>query len=204
MSHFLARLVERARGTASRIDPLIRSSFVPANEREAMSMLGSPNPSLEQTESAPQVSDVTHGKLHPDIPPQPLNPMDAREPRVQDGPLLLPTRSTRRPDPERFPIVTNAPSSETRADAERTMVAQNGHGKSPALARLIQRGTLDDRALSEPKHASREAPVVRVTIGRIDVRAAPAPSPSPRKSATSRETTLSLDAYLKSRKEGMR
>jgi hypothetical protein len=50
-----------------------------------------------------------------------------------------------------------------------------------------------------------EAPVVRVSIGRIDVRAqfsAATPSPAPARNA--RPATLSLDEYLKQRREGKR
>jgi hypothetical protein len=43
-----------------------------------------------------------------------------------------------------------------------------------------------------------------VTIGRIDVRATPAPASPLRKPATAAKPVLDLDAYLKARKEGAR
>ena len=55
-----------------------------------------------------------------------------------------------------------------------------------------------------PDELPGEAPIVRVTIGRIEVRAAPAPTPPPRKPARPAGPTLTLDAYLKARKEGAR
>jgi hypothetical protein len=49
-----------------------------------------------------------------------------------------------------------------------------------------------------------KAPIVRVTIGRIDVRAAPAPAPSSRKETRRTPPALTLEAYLNSRKGGAR
>ena len=49
-----------------------------------------------------------------------------------------------------------------------------------------------------------QAPVVRVTIGRIDVRVAPTPALSPRKPVRQVGPTLTLEAYLKERKEALR
>jgi hypothetical protein len=78
----------------------------------------------------------------------------------------------------------------------------------PSLRALQVRPAVPATSLiSARNHAapiSQERPVVRVTIGRIDVRAqftpaAPGPASSPRKAAT-----LSLDEYLKQRSEGKR
>jgi hypothetical protein len=54
-----------------------------------------------------------------------------------------------------------------------------------------------------PNEWPEQPPIVRVTIGRIDVRATPPAVPS-RKSSTRSEPKLTLDAYLKSRREGTR
>lgn len=53
--------------------------------------------------------------------------------------------------------------------------------------------------------AAPEPPVIRVTIGRIDVRAQfPAPAPSPVPARRTRPAALTLDDYLKQRSEGKR
>lgn len=58
-------------------------------------------------------------------------------------------------------------------------------------------------AIPFPESARRESPVIRVTIGRVDVRAQfPAPAPSPQRRA--RPATPSLNEYLKQRSEGKR
>ena len=60
-----------------------------------------------------------------------------------------------------------------------------------------------ERDLLTPNESPEQPPIVRVTIGRIDVRATPPAAPS-RKSSTRSEPKLTLDAYLKSRREGTR
>src|SRR4029453_17206521 len=57
--------------------------------------------------------------------------------------------------------------------------------------------------LLTPNESSEQPPIVRVTIGRIDVRPTPPAVPS-RKSSTHSDPKLTLDAYLKSRREGRR
>jgi hypothetical protein len=61
---------------------------------------------------------------------------------------------------------------------------------------------------SRPYHAAspaHAAPVVRVTIGRIDVRAQfSSPPPAPAATRSARPAALSLDEYLKQRSEGKR
>jgi hypothetical protein len=61
----------------------------------------------------------------------------------------------------------------------------------------------DASSITSNGHESDRAPVVRITIGCIDVRAGPAPAASQRRPA-SEKPALTLDAYLKSRKEGAR
>jgi hypothetical protein len=58
-------------------------------------------------------------------------------------------------------------------------------------------------AAIQPNDSHTEPPVVRVTIGRIEVRAE-TPASSPRKTSAPARPTLSLDTYLKERKEGRR
>jgi hypothetical protein len=60
-----------------------------------------------------------------------------------------------------------------------------------------------ERDLLRPNESSEQPPIVRVTIGRIDVRATLPATPS-RKSSARSEPKLTLDAYLKSRREGAR
>jgi len=60
-----------------------------------------------------------------------------------------------------------------------------------------------ERDSFSPNESPEQPPIVRVTIGRIDVRATP-PAVASRKASTRSEPKLTLDAYLKSRRESAR
>ena len=61
-----------------------------------------------------------------------------------------------------------------------------------------------ERAVASPNDPRPEAPIVRVTIGRIEVRALAGADYAERKTAPRSAPKLTLDAYLKARKEGAR
>jgi hypothetical protein len=62
-----------------------------------------------------------------------------------------------------------------------------------------------DPSMSTPAEAPPPAPIIRVSIGRIDVRAIMPPAPpAPRPKAARPSTGLSLEAYLKARQRGQR
>lgn len=96
-------------------------------------------------------------------------------------------------------------------------------GAEPASSQAAQRppakpglGRRDGRAVVEPHfmepiadlplHQARasKAPTIRVTIGRIEVRAAMSPDPPRRLQPVRRQPALSLDQYLQRRTEGKR
>jgi hypothetical protein len=57
-----------------------------------------------------------------------------------------------------------------------------------------------------PLHQARanQAPTIRVTIGRIEIRAAMPPAPPPRARPVRRQPALPLEQYLQRRNEGRR
>lgn len=72
---------------------------------------------------------------------------------------------------------------------------------TPALAPSQQL----DRPLAAPEPAPEPAPMIRVTIGRVEVRAIMPAAPAPPRSTPARATpSLSLDEYLRLRTEGRR
>jgi hypothetical protein len=205
MSHFLTRLVERARGTAQRVEPIIAPLFAPAPLSEiseevvvptqlttpeiplATETRPSPPPLVrQQTDSATRLGvtqknsiEVTRETLLVplEIPEQPAAPA-IRQKELAAGKTALPRRSALPPQPQRRPFVRQS----TR---EPRPVVSAHFPAAPA------------QSISEP-------PIVRVTIGRIDVRAAPAPAAATRKTAPPSGPKLTLDAYLKARKERAR
>jgi hypothetical protein len=211
MSHFLARLVERARGTAPRVEPVVAPRFAPtpiveiASEMEtSRSARSDQQPTVEEKSSPRAVfeQEAPAEKAEPKIiresqrsspPQQPeklLVPMEKSA--VDSTAFIRPSISADRP----VPAVKNG------------MVRRNSftvsQSKRPQPATpLTTRSRSFERDLLTPNESSEQPPIVRVTIGRIDVRTTSPVMPS-RKSSTRSEPKLTLDAYLKSRKEGTR
>jgi hypothetical protein len=226
MTHFLARLVERARGTAPRIEPLIASRFAPLDlsasnavpeitaaieapaaetlESDSKSPRAIPAPRESKTvlpcvgqavvENTPQSSPaetLDAGGRKIEIVPEPLlipqlpkhsQPLLVRRTRIERQVLERPSR----------PVVL----------AKQLAKPKTRHLKSQTSAQ--QRLSPDHVAFPFPTEPRNQAPIIRVTIGRIDVRATQTPELSPRKAARKIGPTLTLDAYLKERKEGRR
>jgi hypothetical protein len=110
------------------------------------------------------------------------------------------------PEEALFALPLPSPTRSVLAVARATLPASSGERGAPSFAATMAPHA-DFRRPTEANVAapSRAAPeVVRVTIGRIDVRAelsAPNPRPAPRRPEPAR---LSLDDYLKQRAEGRR
>lgn len=218
MSHFLARLVERARGTAARVEPLVTPRFAPtpiveiASEVEAPATRRSP-----ETQTAIEKKSTGRTIVRQEISSTSTDKVTAPEPET----LLVPQKilAPDQPKPivmqigsEEFaalPRVNNAtpkqPTPEQRATppgptppaTTRALVAGRADPGRPSAQRARK------RVAFQPNEWTEQPPIVRVTIGRIDVRATPPAAPS-RKSSARSEPKLTLDAYLKSRREGRR
>jgi hypothetical protein len=92
-------------------------------------------------------------------------------------------------------FVRQTSASRGAKKSERTRVAEIA---SSSAARASEDGFV------LPNESGGERPIVRVTIGRIDVHATPAPAAPARKTPKENPPRLTLDAYLKGRREGMR
>ena len=211
MSHFLARLVERARGTAPRVEPFVAPRFAPTPIVEIASEVETARqeprdqqPAVEESSSpralvqqeAPGKKDepnVIRESEQSSLPQQPEKLLVPMEKSAVDSTLFVrPSPSTDRP----VPAVKNGMVRRNSFTASRSKRPQ------PATS-LTTRSRSFERDLLTPNESSGQPPAVRVTIGRIDVRASPPAVPS-RKSPTHSEPKLTLDAYLKSRREGTR
>lgn len=202
MSHFLARLVDRARGTVPCVEPLVAPRFAPAPVFEGASEVEALPPGREQ---------------QPTIARQALSAEKPGAKRVWESekPSVLPENSAADREPEKL-LVPMAEHSTmlvkpARAANRAEPSGKNGKALVPApVAKQPRQATPLtttsrnlERGLLAPNESSEEPPIVRVTIGRIDVWATPIAAPS-RKSLTRSEPKLTLEAYLKSRKEGAR
>jgi hypothetical protein len=214
MTHFLARLVDRARGTAPRVEPLIAPRFAASESlgtellpetsiemeaRPVVPMPAPPNPDRQETarpqeerkSSTASTNDheneerpATELEVEPLLVPpiaQPQQSSVARQKEESGGVL----ESSHLSINQGVPVVTR--------QKQRTRLTRSTRGAVPAIGELRL-----------PNDSDGQAPIVRVTIGRIDVRAAPTPAPPARKSPPQSGPTLTLDAYLQQRKEGKR
>jgi len=221
MSHFLARLVERARGTAPRVEPVVAPRFAPTPIVEIASEVEVPAPELSpETQTARETKSPGRtivrqeiGSPRPDETPREEGTASEPEKLLVPQKILVPDQPkpiVRRIGPEEvaaLPVVNSATPKQSVPEPRAT---QPG---SPIPAKAIVAGIVDPghtvagrkarRTAILPNESHNEPPIVRVTIGRIDVRATPPAVPS-RKSSTYSEPKLTLDAYLKSRREGTR
>jgi hypothetical protein len=211
MSHFLGRLVERARGTAAVVEPLVVPRFAPTPIVEIASEVEAPPP--ERRDQQPAVEK----KSPPRAVPQQEAPAENAEPKIIRGS----EKSSQPEQPEKLlaPVetgamdstvfVTPSPFADQPVPAVKNgMVRRNSftasRSKRPRPATSVTtRSRSVDHDLLTPNESSQQPPSVRITIGRIDVRATPPATPS-RKSSARSEPKLTLDAYLKSRREGRR
>lgn len=225
MSHFLARLVERARGTVVRVEPIVAPRFAPTPIVEIASEVETPRP--ERGDQQPTVEEISslRAVVQQEAPTKKAEPKTL--PESDNSSHAAPSRFTlahkaslpQRPEKLLVPVEMNAmdsmafvrpsPSADQSVPTVKNgTVTRNSfaisRSKRPQPATPpTTTSRIFERDLLTPNGRSEQPPIVRVTIGRIDVRATPPAVPSRKPSARS-EPKLTLDAYLKSRKEGAR
>jgi hypothetical protein len=222
MSHFLARLVERARGTAARVEPLIAPRFAPTPIVEIASEVEAPAPVRRDQKPTLQERSLPGAVVQPEAPARKAEPnvLQASEKSSlpqQPEKLLVPMEKSAvdyvRADDAVWTnstvFVRPSPSSNRPVPAVKngmarrnSFTASRSKGPQPAPRRTTRSRSFEHDLLM-PNESPEQPPIVRVTIGRIDVRATTPAAPL-RKSPTRSEPKLTLDAYLKSRREGRR
>jgi len=211
MSHFLARLVQRARGTAARVEPLVTPWFAPTPIAEIASEVEAPSQERSDQQRIVKEKPSPREVVQQEAPAEKAESKIFREPqtsslRQEPEKLLVPMEMSAvestvfvRPSPsgdQSVPAVKNGMTRRNSFTASRS--------KRPRLPTPLTTTPRNlERDLLTPNESPEQPPIVRVTIGRIDVRATPPVVPS-RKSSARSEPKLTLDAYLKSRREGRR
>ncbi len=198
MTHFLARLIERARGSAPQVEPLIAPRFAPAPVTEIATEVEAPaHPVVRQEIASRRGEEIPPEEKIAPGPEQLLVPQETVEARP--SPAIV-----RRIGPEEIapPAKGHGAGSTMRPGslrpATRNAVAGGVDPGTPSAVRAPH------RAPTRSNESHIEPPIVRVTIGRIDVRAAPPSAPPARKSSPRSQPKLTLDRYLQSRKEECR
>ena len=99
MSHFLARLVERARGTALRVEPLVTPRFAPTPIVEIASEVEAPPP--ERRDQQPTVEEISspHAVVQEEAPAEKAAPKILRE---SDRSRLPPENVAPEPEPQKL------------------------------------------------------------------------------------------------------
>ncbi|MGB8340819.1 MAG: hypothetical protein WCE51_04450 [Chthoniobacterales bacterium] len=211
MTHFLARLVDRARGSAPRVEPIVAPHFAPAPVAEIASEHETPQET--KATSGTREALVREEELATDRPrlrkEKPASrETEERQETVEAAPQTLLVPLERTDGDEVLPRPDRTRGSESlRSDAlphVRSATAPTIVRRAEHPGRSANLRPTDRLSVSPNESAANEPPIVRVTIGRIEVRAEPAPAPAPRKISSRSEPKLTLDAYLKSRKEGAR
>jgi len=211
MSHFLARLVDRARGIAPRVEPLVAPRFVQTPIVEIAAEIETPPSEPRHQQSKVDEKSSPRGVVQQKAPGEEpesniIGESQKSSLRQEPAKLLVPMKE-RVVEPATF--VRPSPAADRSVPAVRNGVVK-GNSSTTSRAKRPRPGTPLtttfqnlERGVFVPNESPEEPPVVRITIGRIDVRATSAAAPT-RKPATPSEPKLTLDAYLKSRREGTR
>jgi hypothetical protein len=209
MSHFLARLVERARGTAPRVEPLLAPQYAPSALLDVVTEVEAPP--LPRRESRKHKAPVASERraVRSELPDAAKN--SPRESAVETAspellvPLERPAREVAQP-----PNRTRGSESLRRNElplvqsVAESPIVRRTHSDPPAANPPVRAIPPPNGNIPPNEKVPHERPIVRVTIGRIEVRASPAAAPSPRKMTPAAPPLLSLDAYAQAKKEGRR
>ncbi len=211
MSHFLARLVDRARGTAPCVEPLVAPRFAPAPIFEVAAEVEALPPQRRDQQPTAEEKSSPRAIVQQEPPAEKAEATIGRESERSSlaqtpGKLLVPmemsavdsTVFVRRLKSDDRPV----PAVKNGVVRRNSFTASRSKRPRPATSLTTTSRNLE-RGLLAPNESPEQPPIVRVTIGRIDVRATPPSVPS-RKSSTRSEPKLTLEAYLKARKEGAR
>jgi hypothetical protein len=209
MADYLAGLAARALGVEMvvRPRPAARFEAQPLEEPESLPVAAAPELDLKGRAAEPAAPMVRAEPLPPD------KPLQAREPAGEEAghaaAVVLPAPAEARVKPREQELVRPSPVASTTHTAprgRRTREAARPEGivERPAAAvRPTSRLTAARRA-TPAKQVRDDPPPVRVTIGRIEVRAVVPPPQAPPRPASRRPAPLSLDEYLEQRRSGRR
>jgi hypothetical protein len=190
MKHFLARLVDRVRENTPRVEPIIASRFASGSFPGMAAEIETSESKQEQMVSARKVS-----RESPFISAVEAEPRGTGTPGERDANIEADA-----------PLVPQSLQQGRVADSGREPAQPHPFRTNQAILEALPLPTRPTgrRGSPVPESTEKEPPIVRVSIGRIEVRAAPLPAPPARRPTRNAKPALTLDAYLKARKEGAR
>jgi hypothetical protein len=232
MADFLTRLMERSYGLASPVEPLIASIYAPgpttaahADEEQVSWLEPEAWPDDNQTSYAQSVDGAPDLASQADAAspspagrasratPEAIPVVAARRVASEEEAGATSADATKRDQAQsdltsrRLPVAPRYPEPaavESDARAVTEAISARPVSETPIVLRPQMRTLIEqtEQPGTEPKE-DRATPTIRVTIGRIEVRAVFAPTPTAQR-ATPPSPKLSLDDYLRSRNEGKR
>jgi hypothetical protein len=207
MSDFLSRLASRSLGLAPVVEPVIPAMASPLSGAEGS--LGFREVTEERPAAITQNPDAPIGADQPP-PPEAQGPASFQN---SSGESSLPARrSSHAPRAAENTAPEAAPDSARTRPATRPVLPEQPELTLPrwdgatAQTAAPTSGVHTGTIRRDPVRSERDEPVpIRVTIGRIEVRAEfPSSQARPAAASRSKPSTLSLESYLKQRSEGKR
>ena len=214
MNDFFSNLIARSFSDAPVIQPRLPSLFeTAANEFSDGGQ--SSAPALATPETIPTTASL--GVASKSSPPS--GPVRNRIANASEASSEEPPLRSDGPEQKRAPQIAQAQSSEERAPARELHVKtriiipadsfadgeQHEDHKTRASESFSQRRSVQPRVRKDlsavDQRSSTTPPIIRVTIGRVDVRAVHQPTPAP-KPAKASPPKLSLEDYLHKRERG--
>jgi len=180
----------------SRITPDGVADFSPAGDERSTARVKHTDKDDEGIEHVRHRPTVEQGKDNGLLPPERINAVlqERPEAEIPEERKSISVKSARTPVPEMDSVETQEidrqqPANSILKKFREQIETQSAH-RTPALER---------RGMDQPQASEQSAPrTIKVTIGRIDVRANFEPAPRPQRTDPVR-STMSLDEYLKKR-----
>jgi hypothetical protein len=209
MADYLTGLAARALGLQTVVRPRPAARFEPHPLEEPESLLVASAPELDLRPGTAELPAA----MVPADPPPPGQPRHTGEPAAEEAgraaAVVSPAPVEARVEPgehelARAPSVASTTHTVPRGRRAREVAGRERIIERPAATvRPTSRVTAARRA-TPVKQTRDEPPPVRVTIGRIEVRAVVPPPHAPPRPAPRRPAPLSLDEYLEQRRSGRR
>lgn len=225
MSDFLSRLVQRTQGESPRVSPVVAPLFstgplLPAGAAESAGEEEGAAPATLERGAKTEATDTDLPSWR-DGSPESLREEVVLPARLEGVPSLTPLppgpdnalpalhasqgaaeREHLVPSPSSFPATAEASEVRPARVAESRTLAALPREEPGFLRPRLEEGTDRDRGtLTVPPAGRDPSPVIRVTIGRIEVRAVPSvPVPAARSAVTRKPPGTDLETYLKATK----
>jgi hypothetical protein len=219
MSGFLSNLIARSFTDAPVIQPRVPSLFETSSDEFPGEPQSSTPPGVAPETTAPTNVSQSVSRSSPIGEIATTNSIANASDTRETGSLLKPSERVT----EHAPVIAEAPQPRSQTVEVKKLKLETNKVTVPAESFVdakkdAGRKTPASQALSKPRvvnverrkdfspaeqRSSTSAPIIRVTIGRVEVRAIhpPAPAPKPQKPAAPK---LSLEDYLQEREKGSR